>query len=145
MIRPIVLAEAHYNQPPFELGLDKLDDHYWRFWENFGEGRFTFDFKDETACERLLAEKCEFLQTDSSSNFVLNLVAQQRSRTQHRTLRGRIFSVVTATSRKSHLVDSPDALVAILANEFRLDAPEVAGLWSRIVERHDQLFGDRSF
>lgn len=144
MIRPIALTESQHKQSPFALGLDRPDGHYWRFWENLGDGKVTFDFTEEAACERSLAEKSTFLQTDSSSNFVMNLVAQQRTRDQHRMLRGRVFSVAKPGARESRILDSPEALVAILASEFRLDVPEVAGLWPKIAERHDQLFGHRS-
>ncbi len=28
MIKPIALKEAQYDQPPFKLGLERLDNHY---------------------------------------------------------------------------------------------------------------------
>jgi N-hydroxyarylamine O-acetyltransferase len=144
MVRPIILQEAQHDQPPFKLGLERLDNHYWRFWEDAGDGKFSFDFVDEPANESLLAEKNASLQNDPASNFVLNLVAQQRSRDQHRTLRGRVFSVVKTGVKKMTTLDSPVALVSILANEFRLDVPEVATLWPRIAARHEKLFGNDS-
>ena len=144
MFKPIALQDAEHSQPPFELGLERLDDRYWRFWEDPGDGRFTYDFEEKAASEAALAGKCEFLQTDPSSGFVQNLVAQIRARDQHRVLRGRVFTVVKPGSRESTLVESPDALVEILATEFHLDVPEIAGLWSKIVERHDLLFSDPS-
>jgi N-hydroxyarylamine O-acetyltransferase len=144
MIKPIVLQEAQYDQPPFTLGLERLDDRYWRFWENLGDGKFSFDFTEDPANESLLAKKNVSLQSDPASNFVLNLVAQQRSRDQHRTLRGRIFSVASTGAIKTRTVDSPEALVSILANEFRLDVHDVADLWPRIAARHEELFGNES-
>jgi len=144
MIKPIVLQEAQYDQPPFKLGLERLDDRYWRFWENLGDGKFSFDFTEDPANESLLAKKNVSLQSDPASNFVLNLVAQQRSRDQHRTLRGRVFSVARTGAIKTRTVDSPEALVSILANEFRLDVHDVADLWPRIAARHEELFGNDS-
>ena len=144
MIRPIALIEAQHDQPPFKLGLERLDDHYWRFWESLGDEKFTFDFTEEPACESSLAKKSAFLQSDSSSSFVLNLVVQLRSRDQHCMLRGRVFSVAKSGTIKSKTMDSPEALVSILANEFHLDVHEVAGLWPKIAGRHEELFGARS-
>jgi len=141
MIRPIPLRGSEYDQPPFKLGLEQLDDQYWRYWEDPGSGIFSFDFVASPANESLLTEKCENLQSDPTSNFVLNLVAQQRSRDQHRTLRGRVFSVTKAGNTTSTVLDSPDALVSLLASEFRLDVQGVADLWPGIVARHEQLFG----
>lgn len=144
MIRPIALVEGEHCQPPFKLGLERLDDNYWRFWESLGDGKFTFDFTEEPACESSLAQKSAFLQTDSSSAFVLNLVAQLRSRDQHCVLRGRVFSVAKQGALESKTVDSPEALVSILSSKFHLDVHDVADLWPKITARHEKLFGSGS-
>ena len=141
LIRPIELAEAQFDQPPFKLGLERLDDGYWRYWEDPGNGKFSFDFTEDPACESSLSRKCVSLQSDPSSNFVLNLVAQQRSRNQQRTLRGRVFSVLEQGVNESKTIDSPEALVAILAKEFRLNIQGIPSLWPGIVARHEKLFG----
>jgi arylamine N-acetyltransferase len=109
-----------------------------------GDGKFSFDFTEDPANESLLAKKNASLQSDPASNFVLNLVAQQRSRDEHRTLRGRVFSVVKTGGIKTTTLESPEALVSILANEFLLDVDDVAGLWPRIAARHEELFGNDS-
>ena len=141
---PIPLEDSRHNHPPFELGLTRLGDSYWRFWEDLGDGPFTFDFADEAANEEALARKCAFLQSDPSSSFVQNLVAQLRTIDRHLTLRGRVFTVAGSGSKESRLLDTPEALLAVLETEFGLDVPEVAGLWPRITARHDALFGDRA-
>jgi len=144
MIRPIELQEAQHDQPPFNIGLERLDDRSWRFWEDLGDGKFSFDFAEDPANESLLAQKSLFLQSDPASTFVLNLVAQRRSRDQHRMLRGRVFSIAKAGGIESTTADSPEALVSILVNEFRLDVPDVVSLWPRIVARHEELFGSNA-
>lgn len=144
LIRPIALREARYEQEPFQLGLERLDDGYWRFWESLGKGKFSFDFAEEPACESSLARKSAVLQTDPASHFVINLVAQKRSRRAHRMLRGRVFRVARAGFSKSRIVDSPEALVSLLANEFRLKVPGIAELWPQITARHEELFATGS-
>lgn len=141
MIRPIALQEAQHDQPPFTLGLERLDDGYWHFWEDLGEGRFTFDFVDEPASESLLAKKCTNLQDDPASSFVLNLAAQLRTHDQHFVLRGRVLTVARLGNTESKTLNSPEELVSVLLNEFHLDVHEVAALWPRIVKRHEKLFG----
>ncbi len=141
MIRPIVLQEGEHDQPPFTLGLERLDGRFWRFWESLGEGKFSFDFTEDAACEAALAKKCENFQSDPASHFVLNLVAQKRSTNEHYLLRGRVLSVVNSNGTTSTTLDSPEALVAVLVNRFQLDVPGVAELWPGIVERHEKLFG----
>ena len=143
MIKPIALKQAQYDQPPFKLGLEKLDDRYWRFWEDAGDGKFSFDFVDEPASESLLVRKNLSLQSDPASKFVLNLVAQLRSRDQHCTLRGRVFSVANSGAIESKILDSSEELVSTLMNKFRLDVQKVADLWPAIVARHEELFGSQ--
>ena len=141
MIKPIALIEAEHDQPPFKLGLERLDDGYWQFWESLGDGRFSFDFEDEPACESSLASKCANLQSDPSSSFVLNLTAQLRSSDQHSMLRGRVLTVAKAGATESKTLNSPEELVSVLANEFHLDVHETTALWPGILKRHEKLFG----
>ena len=139
MIAPIPLAESEHQQAPFRIGLRKTEDGHWRFWEDLGKGEFSFDFLHETADEDALTDKCNFLQTDPSSGFVQNLVAQIRLPDQHKTLRGRVFSVATSSSIETTILSSAVELLAVLRDEFRLDVPAVRDLWPRIEERHEEL------
>jgi len=142
MLRPIPLAEEEHLQLPFMIGLNRPDEKHWRFWESLGDDKFSFDFVDEPASEVALAGKCEFLQTDPSSNFVLNLVAQRRSPERRAVLRGRVLTIQKPGAAGSTIVESAEELVSLLANEFGLNVPGVADLWPRIVARHEALFGD---
>jgi len=144
MIRPIALQEAQHDQPPFTLGLERLDDGFWRFWESLGDGKFTFDFLDEPAHESSLAKKCRNLQNDPASSFVLNLAVQLRTSDQHLVLRGRVLTVARPGTTKSRTLNSPEELVSVLANDFHLDVHETDALWPRIVKRHEELFGANS-
>jgi len=141
MIKPIELQAAQHKQPPFEIGLERLDDRYWRYWEDPGDGKFSFDFSDDPACELSLARKSDDLQCNPASSFVLNLVVQQRHRDRHCSLRGRLFSVSGPGGAESTILESPEAMISILLKEFRLDVRGVADLWPGIVARHEQVFG----
>lgn len=140
LFEPIRLEQTEYAQAPFRLGLRQTDDGYWRFWEDLGSGEFSFDFVAEPADESALASRCEFLQSDPSSNFVLNLVAQLRSPEQHKSLRGRVLSIATPDGIESQTLNSAEELVTTLAEQFQLDVPEVADLWPKISARHDEVF-----
>ena len=143
MIAPIPLAESDHQQAPFHIGLRKTDDGHWRFWEDLGKGEFSFDFRDEKADEDTLTDKCDFLQTDPSSGFVQNLVAQLRLPDQHKTLRGKVFSLATSSGIDTKTLDSADELLAVLHDEFRIDVPAVRDLWPRIEERHEELMREK--
>ena len=140
LIEPIRLKEAEHLQPPYRLGLQKLDDGFWRFWEDSGKGPFSFDFLPEPGNEDALVSKCEFLQKDPSSGFVLNLIAQLRMPDRHKSLRGRVLTTVASDRNESRILNSAEELVDVLANSFGLHVPEAANLWPRIVARHQELF-----
>ncbi len=139
LLEPIQLMEDEYAQAPFCLGLKKIDDGYWRFWEDIGDGKFSYDFLDVPANEAALQAKCATLQSDPSSIFVMNLVAQLRSQEQHMVLRGRVLHVASANGITRRTLNSVDEIVATLASQFGLDLPEVAGLWPRIAARHEEI------
>jgi N-hydroxyarylamine O-acetyltransferase len=139
MLEPIELMDGEHAQAPFRLGLEKNEDGYWRFWEDLGNGRFSFDFLDEPANEATLQAKCATLQSDPSSSFVLNLVAQLRLPEQHRVLRGQILRIASPNGISKRTLNSADEVIATLASEFGLDLPEVADLWPRIAARHEEI------
>ena len=140
LLEPIRLETREYTHAPYRLGLRRLDDGYWQFWEDPGSGEFSYDFRPEPASESALARKCEHLQTDPESSFVLNLVAQIRAPGRHTALRGRVLTRRDAAGENVTTLGSPDQLVQVLASEFGLDEPGIAAHWERIVERHVQRF-----
>jgi len=144
MIRPIPLAVGHHRQAPFRIGLRKTADGYWQFYEDLGDGEFRFDFLAEPGDEAALAARCRFLQTDPSSGFVQNLVAQIRLPDAHKTLRGKVFSQASARGVATHFVETPDELLSILRDIFTLDVPEVADLWPRIEQRHEIFMREKA-
>ncbi len=144
MTAPIELKEGEYKQEPFRVGLRQLDDGYWQFWEDIGDGEFSYDFLAEPADETALADKCDYLQTSPDSGFVQSLVAQLREPEAHATLRGKLFSKAGANGVGSHLLESPEELVSVLRDIFALDLPEAADLWPRIERRHEELMREKA-
>ncbi len=142
LVGVMALEERSERQAPFRVGLRRLDDGHWQFWEDYGKGEFSFDFLADAGDERALAGRCEFLQSDPRSGFVLNLVVQRRLPGEHRTLRGRVMTVVSAAGVKKSLVGSADELIGILRDAFGLDLPQAGDLWPRVVERHEQFLRD---
>ena len=140
MIRPIPLEVSRHEQVPFRIGLEKLDDGYWRFGEEAGADTVSYDFLAEKGDESAMSERCRQLQTDPDSSFVLNLVAQKRMSDAHASLRGRVLTIITASGKEASLLQSSSDLVGTLRNVFQLDVHEAASLWHRIVERHEKLF-----
>lgn len=144
LLEPVELRDAEFSQAPFQLGLTQLVDGQWRFWEDVGRGKFSFDFNNDAADEQALRQKCHYLQTDPSSGFVLNVVAQIRLPEQHKSLRGRVFTTVSLDDIQTVLLESAEQFVAALATHFKLHVPEAADLWPAICARHDQLLRDKA-
>jgi N-hydroxyarylamine O-acetyltransferase len=142
LLEPIRLEQGEHQHAPYRLGLRCLDDGHWQFWEDAGDGEFSYDFIPETASEEALSRKCQLLQTDPESGFVLNLVAQIRSADRHTSLRGRVLSIRDSAGERVTTLDSPEQLLATLRGIFRLEVPEIGDCWARILERHEQLFGN---
>ena len=142
LLEPIRLTPGEYRHPPYRLGLRRLADGYWQFWENFGKGEFSYDFIAEPAREDALARRCEFLQSDPQSSFVLNLVTQIRAPGRHTSLRGRVLSVRDAHGEHGTTLESCAELLTTLRETFGLDVPDIGACWPQIVRRHQQLFPD---
>ena len=143
LLEPLALKPGYHVQLPFHVGLRKLKDG-WRFLEDIGKGEFSFDFKAEPADESALESKCDYLQTDPSSGFVMNLVVQQRLPEAHKTLRGRVFSVATNNGIETGFLETADALAAHLRDHFDLGGVDAHKLWPRVAARHEELTAGKS-
>jgi N-hydroxyarylamine O-acetyltransferase len=141
MIAPIQLETSRHEQTPFRIGLRQLDDGHWQFSEESGAGTMSYDFLAEPGDESAMSQKCTQLQTDPDSSFVLNFVAQKRMPETHVSLRGRVFTITTASGKETRTLQSRGELSDTLRNAFKLDGHGAADLWHRIVERHKVLFG----
>ncbi len=142
LLGPIPLEEKSHYHEPFAVGLRRLDDGHWQFWEKTDTEELSFDFEDAPADEAAMSVRCEYLQTSPESRFVQTLVCQLRRPTAHVVLRGRVFATVSHEHKSQRLLGSADELVSTLSETFNLVMPEVAGLWERVCERHEAFFGN---
>jgi N-hydroxyarylamine O-acetyltransferase len=139
-LEPYPLREGAFRVAGFDFRLERLDPTWWRF-HNHPWGAPTFDFTTSPADADQLEARCRWLQTAPDSNFVLNAVVQRHVPDGLLQLRGRGFRRVSPSGDiQDRLIGSPEAYVALLADEFGLDLPEAADLWPRICARHDELF-----
>jgi N-hydroxyarylamine O-acetyltransferase len=146
LTEPLPLRASEREDRPYHLRLGETRDGYWRFSETtHGDpDPFTFDFRLAPADEALLAQQCQYLQTDPGSPFVQNLVVQRRAAETHLSLRGRVLAAIHSSRVDKTLLNSADELVATLRDSFDLNIPEAATLWPSICARHDALFGSSS-
>lgn len=142
MRHPLPLEVGSRNQQPFETSLARTSDGLWRYTElSRGGVPFPYDFTTDQADEALLAEKCTLQTTMPDSVFVQNLVLRKRSGNTHLSLRGRVLVTTTASGTAKSVISSASELVDVLDNQFKLNRPEIAGIWNSICARHEELFG----
>jgi N-hydroxyarylamine O-acetyltransferase len=134
---PLRVEAAGRRDAPYDIGLKRAPDDYWRFWESDGGEPISFDFRAASADEAHLSAKCAELQQSPASPFVQNLVVQRRQGEKHICLRGRVLSETRANVRR--VMQTPRELVETLRTRFELDAPEAAELWPAICARHRAL------
>jgi N-hydroxyarylamine O-acetyltransferase len=141
---PIPIAAGPFSSHGFEFGVSQVDEDWWRFANDPRGAAPDFDFHLAPADEGRLADRCEFLQTDPSSPFVQNLVAQRHVADGLQILRGRTIRHITADGTDERLIGDADDLVETLRSVFALDVPEVATLWPKIAQRHEAVMAARA-
>ena len=136
---PFPLREASMTVGGYGFRLEALDERWWRFHNHEFGGARSFDFVVEPADPDLLAGRCDWLQYDPTSHFVLNLIVERYRGDTILQLLGRVLRTVTSAGVETRRLDSADELVAVLAADFGLDVPEAAGLWPRVLARHEEV------
>ena len=140
---PIRLAAGPFRSAGFEFALAALDERWWRLTNHANGGAESFDFNTEPADEKLLADKCAFLQTSPQSPFVQNLVAQRHTPDGLLILRGRVLRRVKPDSIDVQTIESGAELVSTVRGLFDLEVPELASLWPKICARHEAVLAQK--
>jgi N-hydroxyarylamine O-acetyltransferase len=132
MIEPIPLRAADIRQRGFRYRLEHLADGYWRFHNHEYGGAPSFDFATTTADESLFASRCEVLQTNPASPFVINLVCQRFVDGGYEVQLGRLAKRISPDGVETRLLHDAGELIDRLRTVFGLDVPEAATLWPKL-------------
>jgi N-hydroxyarylamine O-acetyltransferase len=138
---PIPLREGSYRQGWRTVGLERLDDGWWRFHNYTKALVSSFDFQHRPADWNLLMERCEWLQTSPESYFRLNAVCIRHQPDGIVALVGRILKAVNENGVTDQLLRSAEDYAAMLTGSFGIRLPQAIDLWPRILQRHEALFG----
>jgi N-hydroxyarylamine O-acetyltransferase len=141
---PIRVVSGAFHADGFDFSLRRIDDRWWRLNNDPRGGAPSFDFNLDPANEKLLAAKCDFLQTAAASPFVQNLVVQRHVPHGLEILRGRTLRSIRADGISDRALADADELVKTLKTVFALDVPEVAALWPKIVARHQEVVAQKA-
>jgi N-hydroxyarylamine O-acetyltransferase len=137
---PLKLVPTAARHEPFAITLTERDG-WWRYSEDAGSSPFFYEFELKSADPERLEHWQNWQATSPDSSFVANLVAQRRIGEAHVMLRGRVLTERDAAGERRRVLGDAAELVAVLADRFGLDVPEVADKWPVIVARHSELFG----
>jgi N-hydroxyarylamine O-acetyltransferase len=141
---PVRVAAGAFHSDGFDFSLRRVDDAWWRLINDPRGGAPSFDFNLSPADEMLLAAKCDYLQSDPSSVFVQNLVAQRHVPGGLEILRGRTIRSIRAGGIENRLIADADDLVRTLRDVFALDVPEAAALWPKVTARHEEVTAQKA-
>ena len=141
-LEPFQLTPGAMSFDGYDFRLEALDAQWWRFHNHPAGGAKSFDFIVEPADPAVLQEKCDWLHDAPDSPFVQNLICQRYRGVEILQLVGRSYRQIEGGIRRERLIDSAEDLVEVLARDFTIDLPEAAGLWPRVVARHEQVMAD---
>jgi N-hydroxyarylamine O-acetyltransferase len=142
--QPIPVECGAHQQGTLTFYLEKTDDDYWRFRNHALAYPSNFDFVETAADEILIAAKCALLQVAPESVFVQNLICQIMDRESVTCLTGRILRHNSSEGTRKTLLQSRNDLARTLVETFGIKYVDVSRLWSKAVDRHNELFGARS-
>lgn len=137
---PIPLKEGSYRQQWRTLGIERLDDGWWRFHNDKDSFATSFDFQ-LTADWDLLTTKCDWLQTSPESRFVQNAICFRHTPNSIIALVGRVLKSVGPEGVTEKQVNSAAEYVETLTAMFGIHLPSAADLWPAIIRRHQVVFG----
>jgi N-hydroxyarylamine O-acetyltransferase len=142
LLEPIPIEAGDHQVGGYDFRLERLDEQWWRLHNHPLGGARNFDFTLAPADAATLAGMCHWLRTSPDSIFTQAVLAYRHAPDGWVVVLGRILRIlrrITPTTKRDHLIESPQELVAILRTEFGLDVPEAAGLWPSICAKHEEL------
>lgn len=141
--QPIPLVPGDHPQGNLTYHLEKTQDDFWRFRNHALAYPPNFDFKETSADETLIAAKNAALQVVPESVFVQNLICQIMDRETVTCLTGRVLRHNSLAGVRKTLLHTSADLEQTLSKVFGIKDVDVPRLWSKAVERHNELFGER--
>ena len=134
-LEPLPLKEGRYRQGFSKFGLSRSGE-VWTF-HNHAHGAapgFEFDLVPRRLED--FAGQCHTLQTSPESGFVQVTVCQRFKGESHLSLRGATLQTVTRRGVQTRVVETRDAFVRVLCDDFGLCFSELARLWPQVWASH---------
>jgi N-hydroxyarylamine O-acetyltransferase len=139
LIEPVLLRAGRFSNGIYQCALEDMGGQWWRYHNDPRGASPSFDFQIDLTDAVLLEKSASWLATHETSPFVLNAIAQMWTQDSQKTLRGRVFSVVTLGDISKEIVSTEERYHAILHKHFGIDIAAKQGLWERVCARHEAL------
>ena len=141
-LEPVPLVAGPMSVAGYDFQLEQLDADWWRFHNHALGGAPYFDFTQANASDAALNTTCQWLRTSPESIFTQFPIVQRHTPDGLVIILGRTLRRIRPGERTQSLIETADAFVEILADEFGLDLPEMRALWLAICAKHEALFGE---
>lgn len=141
--QPVEMVVGPFEQRGFRFELARVDG-YWRVTNHQHGGAPSYDFAETEVDPELLQGTCDWLRTADESIFRRWLIAQRFVEGGYETQTGLTARSVTPDGVAVTTMSSADELIGRLGDVFDLDVPEVADLWPRLTERHQEFLAEQA-
>ena len=135
---PVPFSTASFVQGDLPFSVESLTDTTWRVHNHPFSNVASFDLESTPADESVLANKCQWLQTDPTSPFRQVLIVQRFTEDAIYALIGRMLNQITPTGVQTKTLDSIDELHQVLQQRFGLTV-DISNLWEGICATHEQM------
>ncbi|WP_051927398.1 arylamine N-acetyltransferase family protein [Ruegeria halocynthiae] len=140
MSASVPLLPGAILQQPYRIALTNERGGFIRYSERLSDTETGFWFTLENVEASVFEPASRNLQTDPNSPFLRTLTAQRRYPGKHVILRGLVKKTIDAESIHEEILSSSQALVDCLKGDFDLTVPEIAACWTKLKQRHQDLF-----
>jgi len=133
---PVPLLPGATLHPPFEIALTDEGGGFLRYTERAAGDVSIYWFRGQPVSADVFNPANKALQTDPNSPFRRTLTAQRRYPDRHVALRGLVKTTTKSDGATRETLQSEQALITCLRQEFDLDVPRIGTLWPAFLDRH---------
>ncbi len=138
-LEPIPLLAGEHVCNGFLFRLEEPSPGRWVLHNHKFGAATQFDFSLQARELKDFNQRCDWLQTSAESGFVRTTVCQRFTETNLFTLRGAVLTTVTPTEKTTRTINNQAEYVRVLEQEFLLEHPELAALWEKVWQRHQEF------
>ncbi|NKC01700.1 MAG: acetyltransferase [Pseudomonadales bacterium] len=141
--QPIPIAKGSHTQQGLSYKLATMPDGFWRFSNHQHSNVKSFDFMHQPANEEQLAQRCQWLQTDPQSPFMMALIIQRFTPETIEVQLGKMHTTIRAEGKQTTEINSLEAMQEHLQTTFGLSV-DISPAWDGILAAHKKFTEERT-